>query len=293
MWYKYLTISSGGILLALLGIFAFTARQEGNPAFEQAKERIVLRQIGHQLLLQAGDNTSRVLPIKQLDGQKFQIRFETVFSFNPDSLVSIVKNTVAQNSLPEDYIVNVLECQSREVIFGFAVLKKEEKEIVPCLGREQEKQCYYINIQFSETNYLSIRKQYLLLIGILIAVFLAVLLARFYFHRKQENKIIRASRTEELQLGSFYFNPKDQYLIDGDFRIELTQKEAEVLAVFVKTPNHLIDRTTLEAEVWGKEGVIVGRSLDMFISKLRKKLKNNQAVNIITVPRKGYRLEIK
>jgi DNA-binding response OmpR family regulator len=54
----------------------------------------------------------------------------------------------------------------------------------------------------------------------------------------------------------------------------------------------LIPRETLMQEVWINEGVITGRSLDMFISKLRKKLSTDPDVRITNIHGKGYRLEI-
>jgi DNA-binding response OmpR family regulator len=48
----------------------------------------------------------------------------------------------------------------------------------------------------------------------------------------------------------------------------------------------------LQKEIWEDEGIIVGRSLDVFISKLRKKLENDSAVKLVNIHGKGYKLEI-
>ncbi|MDQ1149658.1 DNA-binding response OmpR family regulator [Sphingobacterium zeae] len=53
----------------------------------------------------------------------------------------------------------------------------------------------------------------------------------------------------------------------------------------------MIIRSRLQKEIWEDEGVIVGRSLDMFISKLRKKLETVPDINIVVVRGKGYKLE--
>ena len=57
-------------------------------------------------------------------------------------------------------------------------------------------------------------------------------------------------------------------------------------------PNEVLSRDTLIAKVWEDEGVIVGRSLDVFISRLRKLLKGDDSVQIKTVHGVGYRLEV-
>jgi DNA-binding response OmpR family regulator len=53
-----------------------------------------------------------------------------------------------------------------------------------------------------------------------------------------------------------------------------------------------MERSRLQKEIWEDKGVIVGRSLDMFISKLRKKLEFDPNINIVVIRGKGYKLEI-
>jgi DNA-binding response OmpR family regulator len=73
---------------------------------------------------------------------------------------------------------------------------------------------------------------------------------------------------------------------------ELTAKENKLLLIFARSPNAVIERTRLQKEIWEDEGVIVGRSLDMFISKLRKKLETDPSIQLINIHGKGYRLEV-
>jgi len=56
--------------------------------------------------------------------------------------------------------------------------------------------------------------------------------------------------------------------------------------------NEISNRKQLQKEVWEDDGVLVGRSLDVFISKLRKKLEADPAVRIINIHGKGYKLEV-
>lgn len=74
--------------------------------------------------------------------------------------------------------------------------------------------------------------------------------------------------------------------------IELTKTEARVMLIFALAPNKIIERGRLQKEVWEDDGVVVGRSLDMFISKLRKKLEPDQKINLAIIRGTGYRLEI-
>ncbi|QRR04241.1 winged helix-turn-helix transcriptional regulator [Dyadobacter sandarakinus] len=93
-------------------------------------------------------------------------------------------------------------------------------------------------------------------------------------------------------LGNFLFNVKAQCLLLGSEAITLTDKECKVLELLHKNFGELTPRETLMQEVWINEGVFTGRSLDMFVSKLRKKLSLDPELRITNVHGKGYKLEM-
>jgi DNA-binding response OmpR family regulator len=78
----------------------------------------------------------------------------------------------------------------------------------------------------------------------------------------------------------------------GEEIISLTDKECRILTLLNRNIGQLTLREELIQEVWTDEGVITGRSLDMFISKLRKKLSGDPDLRITNIHGKGYRLEI-
>ena len=127
----------------------------------------------------------------------------------------------------------------------------------------------------------------------LVALVLLVSGANFYYKKRSttdkggenlEDKFIR--------IGKYHFYKDKQYLINNNEQIELTHKEAKLLYIFASTPNEIIDRNRLQKEIWEDEGIIVGRSLDVFISKLRKKLDGDPKVKLVNIHGKGYKLEI-
>jgi DNA-binding response OmpR family regulator len=77
-----------------------------------------------------------------------------------------------------------------------------------------------------------------------------------------------------------------------DLSVDLTATESRVLRIFAESPNAVIKRNRIQKEIWEDEGVIVGRSLDMFISKLRRKLEMDERVKIVVIRGVGYRLEV-
>lgn len=97
---------------------------------------------------------------------------------------------------------------------------------------------------------------------------------------------------EGVRIGSYRFVPAERLLfLDGE-KTELTAKEARLLEIFGRQLNQVIDRKQLQKEVWEDEGVIVGRSLDMFISRIRKKLDRDPSLKLINIHGKGYKLEV-
>jgi len=71
------------LLMTLLCVaFSFTGKDD----FDTARQEILLRKIGHEVLLYSGDSTSRVMPVQKIAENEYQLRFENEFSFQPDSL---------------------------------------------------------------------------------------------------------------------------------------------------------------------------------------------------------------
>lgn len=277
----------------LFTIVSFVAEKSDKSDFEAAKEVIIMREIANRVLRYTGDTTSTVLPIKRLAENEFEIPFESGFSFKPDSLVRIIDRVISSNDLPRNYIVNVIECNTSKVIFGYAIFGVNQKSLVPCLGRQQPNKRYCINIKFEEASWLP-KNLYLLGLGLLGVGLFAFVVQRF---RKTASPI--KETIEEIpinkatiQLGKYEFLPEELLLVFGAEKIPLTIKEAKLLSIFASNLNQIIDRNRLQKEVWEDEGVIVGRSLDMFISKLRKKLEQDPTVKLTNIHGKGYKLEV-
>ena len=95
-----------------------------------------------------------------------------------------------------------------------------------------------------------------------------------------------------ITIGSALFDTVNKKLIVNEKSIDLTGTETRLLLIFALSPNEIIEKNRIQKEIWEDEGVIVGRSLDMFISKLRKKLEFDPNIKIVVERGKGYKLEI-
>ena len=92
------------------------------------------------------------------------------------------------------------------------------------------------------------------------------------------------------KLGRFKFDTQKQQLIDGESVIKLTTKESELLKLLCSNANKVLERNVALKTIWVDDNYFNARSMDVYITKLRKHLKDDPSVEIINVPGKGYKL---
>ncbi len=278
----------GLVFLSFISVICVAFSMTGSDDFDIARREVLLRRIGHELLLQSGDSTSRVLPVKKIAENEYQVMFENDLTFQPDSLVNTTQRLLAKDPLARDYVVNVLNCANASVAYGYAISKNKKDDIVACLGRRQPIACYMINIKFKPTGITTLKNEYFLG-GLLFLGFVGFIFLRSV---KSKRALPEVQSTGTFNLGSVFFDSESRKLVINGKTIDLTVTETRVLLIFALSPNETIERSRLQKEIWEDEGVIVGRSLDMFISKLRKKLELDPNIKIVVIRGKGYKLEI-
>jgi DNA-binding response OmpR family regulator len=97
----------------------------------------------------------------------------------------------------------------------------------------------------------------------------------------------------EVTIGSIVFHYEELELQTLEGIIQLTQKEADLLKYFCLHVNQTLKREDILLSVWGKDDYFLGRSMDVFITKLRKHLKADPATEIQTIHGKGFKFLVK
>ncbi len=92
------------------------------------------------------------------------------------------------------------------------------------------------------------------------------------------------------QLGKYKFDTQKQQLIDGEEIVKLTTKESELLKLLCNNANKVLERNFALKTIWVDDNYFNARSMDVYITKLRKHLKDETSVEIINVHGKGYKL---
>lgn len=85
---------------------------------------------------------------------------------------------------------------------------------------------------------------------------------------------------------------KNLTLISNKIEKTLTQKEADLLKLFIENKNTTLKRNLILERVWGEDDYFLGRSLDVFISRLRKYLKQDELVKIVNIHGVGFKLQV-
>ncbi|MDP4952371.1 MAG: winged helix-turn-helix domain-containing protein [Flavobacteriales bacterium] len=274
----------------LMMLFSFSGGAQSS--INEQHRIVAFRSIGHEVLLSMGDSTSRVLPVFKI-GNAYRVKFSSEFSFTPEELFLVVDSLVKRTSIAQEYILEVQECESQLVVQSWEV-RVNKDSLLPCKSREQPQGCYELVFTIISAPPMSTEEQntdfstsspwkILLYLGIPLVVVLA------FFLKKSKPKVVN-KENDFIALGEYRFDEKGMRLILGEEQIELTGKESDLLKVLHDSLNITIERDEILKLVWGDDGDYIGRTLDVFISKLRKKLEADPNVKILNVRGVGYKL---
>ena len=257
--------------------------------------RLSLRMIGHQILLNYGDSTSRVYPIEKV-GEQYKISFSNKFSFNAEELINTVDRTFRSLKITNGYLVEIKDSIGDQIIYSYQKGETKNNDLIACQTREQPISNFTIfitMINFDEiTNKEALAQKEsffsnpIFILSILLIVFIGFL---FYKNQKRKKKI---NTSHLIAIGDYNFNPVNAELTLNNRPVELTSKESDLLILLNENLNETIQRDIILEKVWGDQGDYVGRTLDVFISKLRKRLESDERVKIINVRGVGYKLVV-
>lgn len=109
----------------------------------------------------------------------------------------------------------------------------------------------------------------------------------------RRSKSLPLAEKETYDLGDYVFDYKNLCLRFGEQVKNLTQREADILHLLCRNRGNVLRREEILLKIWGQDDYFVGRSLDVFLSKLRKYLKDDPRVEIQNYHSVGFRLEIR
>ncbi|HAX92523.1 MAG TPA: DNA-binding response regulator, partial [Bacteroidales bacterium] len=108
--------------------------------------------------------------------------------------------------------------------------------------------------------------------------------------RRTTGPVVEVKNEELHQIGGYTFDSKRQLLNFGDHQISLTTKESELLMLLYRHRNEILERNYALRNIWIDDNYFNARSMDVYITRLRKYLKKDPEVKILNIHGKGYRL---
>ena len=259
------------------------------------KINLALRQAAHRLLKQAGDSTSRIPPIRKTTANTYLVELEYAFSY--DSLAVFLHNSFSEHGIRGKYDVAVWDCQYNTMILGYTSFDYTINKEVPCMGRQQSEDCLNFTVTFPDSSSFLAKNAWIwyVLSGLSLGI-LGASIYFLFFNSKKKIEIVpqddtQVDETYLVYIGKSIFDTHNQTFTTDDNVQKLTSREAKLLQLFCKNQNELLDRDFILKAVWEDEGVLVTRTVDVFISRLRKILKDDTTLKIVNVHSRGYRFE--
>jgi len=280
-------------LLASLLVAGFSVVQQDGLGEERFAEKVnlALRRTAHELLTAAGDTTSRILPVQQSGPGTWAVRLGRSLPY--DQLPALLQESLKRQGIRAAYDVVVRDCGTRELQLGYASRDLLDGD-VPCVGRSHLPGCYLLEVTFATDTRPAVPTMALWMLAGAVA-----LVGSWYVVRRRSTGVpeestapVPSTEAESTHFGASRFYPVSLTLVTGEETHTLTYREAKLLGFFLAHPNEVLGRDAILQAVWADEGVTVGRSVDVFVSRLRKLLRPDPAVQIKAIHGVGYRFEV-
>ena len=110
---------------------------------------------------------------------------------------------------------------------------------------------------------------------------------------KRSQKKIEPTENPIYTVGKYQFDHKNYLVFTDSEKVSLTQREAELLKLFLDNKNKVLKREEILKSLWGNDDYFMGRSLDVFISRLRKILSNEEGITIENLHGIGFKFNMK
>lgn len=252
------------------------------------KVNLALRRTVHRLLAQSGDSTSAIAPVEQGVPGVWTIRLERPFDYR--ALADLLQESFEQHGIAANYDVALFDCNDDILLLGYTKSDLTDNNDPTCGTREQTGHCYVLKVSFPPPPPRRAGRWYW-------ALLLAAVPVLYWWLRKKRPAMppptpAQAAPATTVSIGRSSFDTANQILMVAGERHHLTYREAKLLHFFSQHPNQLLERDHILQSVWADEGILVGRSVDVFVSRLRKLLRADTSVRLANVHGVGYRLEV-
>ena len=292
MW--YFKAIFGGFLLVACICAARPVMANSDAVRFSENVNLSLRRTVDLLLRANGDSLSQIPPVKQTDANTFSVQMAHMFDY--DKLPETLQRSFDSYHIDRPYSVAVLNCETGEVSLGYQFFDLNQPGGVPCRGRSREAGCYMLQVRFTPE---AAKPQaagntwLLITAGGTLAGLGFIAWTRSRHKKRPETEPQEALPPHSrIAFGNSWLDTANQALYNSRSTQTLTFREAKLLTLFVRNINQVLERDAILKSVWEDEGVTVGRSVDVFVSRLRKMLAADPQIKITAIHGVGYKMEV-
>lgn len=257
---------------------------------------LALRRTADQLLRAVGDTTSLIPPVEQTDARTWRVYVNQSFEYK--YLAPILQASLDQYQITQPYQVTVRECATSTIDLGYHQKDLLRDSIIPCGTRVMPEGCHYIEVTFTGPQ--SVKSFWAgnnkFIFALIFLLLMGGVITWWQLNRRRSKTLdssLNGHEAKWIPFGQSSLHVSSPILNSGGIRHQLTYREAKLLRLFATHPGELLERDQILQQVWEDEGVQVTRSVDVFVSRLRKKLVADPSIGIVAVHGVGYKLELK
>lgn len=287
--FKHLKIGKQFLILIIIIVSSFSLQAQLIPSDQiQVSIRAALDKM-YDLQL----DTFSTIPAIIEEENDFTVSLERPINY--DTFPHFLHTELTSRNIDLEYSVKISKCGGDSIILAYDRLSFINQN-TPCKSRHTEHSCQVLKISFLEQEQKNTSVAVPLILSFTI---LSLGLVGLIYIKKKESKkpnVVSSERQATDQatysLGNSTFNPVNQLITFNGKENTLTHRESKLLEFFAKNPNLILKRDDITDAVWKEDGIITGRSLDVFVSRLRKILSRDERLQLKNIHGVGYKLEI-
>ncbi len=238
-------------------------------------------------LYEAGDTISGQVVVEKKSANYFYVTSKTAVTSK--TVDTLIEKAFAERNIDLDYEIGVYNAADDSLIYVTQKKASESpKDITPVIESDGVQKNFAV--MFPTRNNFLIGQSDLWSFAIGLAILLVWIASQWITFRKSASTELNPSI---IQLGRCTLDFHNQQLTVGKATFELTYKENQMLKLFFENPNQVLERDIFLKEVWEKDGFFVARSMDVFISRIRKYLQSDASMKIENLRAIGYRLNVR
>lgn len=300
------------LLLVSLSLMQFVWHTSDSSSVEivlsSDKINLALRRTADLLLKEAGDSSSFIPPVEAVSNGVWAIKLENAFNY--DNIPQYLQSSLNLHQISSSYDVALIKCSDGTLIQGYSSMDannigimdiatlnagSNKQNNITCVGRELPIDCYKLQVMFPDAPQ---KNKGMPFMGWFFGGALALTLygMGLKWNKSNENMAelhaIESNNSNFLHFGTSSLNVDNYQLICNGVTNSITYREAKLLQYFIQNANQVCSRNNIIENVWADEGILVGRSVDMFVSRLRKLLIDDKNIQISAIHGIGYRFEV-